>query len=550
MTDSQNELQKRLTALRDAYAAQLPSKLDAIDRLWAELQQRWDPDQATVLHRAIHSLSGSGATFGFARLSEQAREIEIALKSWLQDQQTPEQAQSQWLAAALGALRQVLVQDNPTQSPPTPTTLIEHQATIKPCIYILEDEAETASSLALQLEHFSYEVAVFSDCQQITAAIAAQLPDAIIADIMLEQGALAGIEAVTEIRERYGADLPVVFLSTREDFDARLRAVRAGGHGYFTKPADIARIVDRLDHLTHRRDPEPYRILVVDDNESLATHYALVLRQAGMTVTTCNEPRQIMETLIDNQPELILMDVYMPDCSGLELAGLIRQQEAFLGIPIMFLSTETDLDKQLTAMRMGGDDFLTKPIADDTLVSSVGIRAERARALATLIDRDSLTGLLKHTKIKEALVNELARAKRQHTELSFAMIDIDHFKQVNDRHGHLTGDRVIKSLARLLRQRLRTTDIVGRYGGEEFAVVLPQCDTQEAAEILNEIRERFQALRFQQGDEEFFVTFSAGLAAYPALKNPEEINAAADKALYESKRQGRNRITVAKTVDG
>jgi len=251
-----------------------------------------------------------------------------------------------------------------------------------------------------------------------------------------------------------------------------------------------------------------------------------------------------MEALADFKPELILMDVYMPVCSGLELARLIRQQEAYLGIPIVFLSSETNLEKQFTAMRMGGDDFLTKPIQEQHLVSSVAVRAERARLLNALMVQDSLTGLLKHTMIKEQLAQELSRAKREQSALSFAMIDIDKFKLVNDHYGHMMGDRVIKSLARLLKQRLRKSDRIGRYGGEEFAVVLPNCDPDSAAKLLNKIRADFSELRFLHEGKEFSVTFSTGIAGFPAYENADELNQAADEALYEAKHQGRNRIVV------
>jgi diguanylate cyclase (GGDEF)-like protein len=164
--------------------------------------------------------------------------------------------------------------------------------------------------------------------------------------------------------------------------------------------------------------------------------------------------------------------------------------------------------------------------------------------LSALMVQDSLTGLLKHTMIKEQLVQELSREQRTQSALSFAMIDIDKFKLVNDHYGHMMGDRVIKSLARLLKQRLRKSDSIGRYGGEEFAVVLPNCDPDSAAMLLNKIRADFSELRFLHEGKEFSVTFSTGIAGFPAHENADELNQAADEALYEAKHQGRNRIVV------
>lgn len=163
-------------------------------------------------------------------------------------------------------------------------------------------------------------------------------------------------------------------------------------------------------------------------------------------------------------------------------------------------------------MNMGGDDFLSKPIQPAHLISAVTTRARRSMLLRSFMVRDSLTGLLNHSAIKDQLAREVARAKRQGMALSFAMVDIDHFKRVNDSYGHPAGDRVIKSLSRLLKQRLRETDLVGRYGGEEFALVLVDTDAESAAKVLDNIREDFSRLQHLVDGVEFSVTFSCGIA--------------------------------------
>ncbi|MFA5083481.1 MAG: diguanylate cyclase, partial [Hydrogenophilaceae bacterium] len=239
------------------------------------------------------------------------------------------------------------------------------------------------------------------------------------------------------------------------------------------------------------------------------------------------------------------MDLYMPGCTGIEAAQVIRQNPAYLNIPIVYLSAETDLAQQMAALRVGGDDFLNKTISDDHLLDAVAIRVERFRTLSNLMGRDSLTGLHNHIALKLALESELEHAQRVHATTVFAMLDIDHFKSVNDRFGHPVGDAVIKSLARLLTQRLRKSDIVGRYGGEEFAVILRDTDPARALALLDELRTRFAEVAHSHGGQTFNASFSAGIAHAPPHRGMEALIAAADQALYRAKADGRNRVVRA-----
>ncbi|HNP26727.1 MAG TPA: GGDEF domain-containing protein, partial [Nitrosomonas sp.] len=149
-----------------------------------------------------------------------------------------------------------------------------------------------------------------------------------------------------------------------------------------------------------------------------------------------------------------------------------------------------------------------------------------------------------HTAIKEQLGREIVRSNRLKTPLSFAMIDVDFFKKVNDTYGHAAGDRVLKSLARLLKQRLRGTDIVGRYGGEEFAVIMTDTNAPEAAKVIEEIRKVFSRLLHMNDNREFKVTFSCGIADIKHFPDVKSVSEAADKALYDAKRKGRNQVTI------
>ena len=185
-----------------------------------------------------------------------------------------------------------------------------------------------------------------------------------------------------------------------------------------------------------------------------------------------------------------------------------------------------------------------KPVSDSYLVRSVRIRCYRARQLSELMKRDSLTGLLKHSLIKQEVEKELAWCRRAGHQSCVVMLDLDHFKNVNDSWGHPQGDIVIRTLANLLRNRLRETDMIGRYGGEEFLVVLPQCEVSAATNLMRGIGESFSDLSFVSGESSFQVTLSAGIARINDFTSGDDAVGAADQALYERKRGGRNGVTV------
>jgi diguanylate cyclase (GGDEF)-like protein len=352
------------------------------------------------------------------------------------------------------------------------------------------------------------------------------------------------VAGLLNLKETLGAALRIIFYADRDDFNVRLKTVRAGGEAFFQLPMDASRLAEKIDALFSEREAEPYRVLIVDDDPEQVAFNSMVLERAGMLTTSATDPSQVISLLVETRPDIILMDMYMPSCTGPELAGILRQNEAFAPIPIIFLSVEKDLEKQIGAIRKGGDEFLEKPIKPDHLVSSVALRAERMRAIRFYMERDYLTSLLNHTTLIERLSNEVLRARRSGDVISFAKIDIDRFAFVNESYGHLAGDRILRSLSRLLVERLRRTDIVGRYGGEEFGVILTGSDCRSAARLVDELRDGFSRLSFRFEESSFSLTLSAGIASYPDFVSPSDVIEAADRALRRAKEGGRDKVVV------
>ena len=412
-------------------------------------------------------------------------------------------------------------------------------------IYLVSNDSSIIAEVTQQLEYFTYFVGVINQFDELVDKLNSRMPDVLIVDLGLSEERSAGVQAILDIRKSVQLNCFVIFISGSGGFDSRLNAVRAGGDGYFTKPVDVVALTERVDLLIAHTQPRAYRILIVDDDVDTSNFFGVVLRHAGMNAYVLNSPENILNVMAVFRPELILMDVYMPGCNGVELARMIRQDNSYLDVPIVFLSSESDLEKQMDAVEAGADDFLTKPIAPKLLVSSLSSRAERYRSLRALIMRDGLTGLYNHTAIKEELTAEISSASRNNTPLSLAMIDLDNFKQVNDTYGHPVGDQVLRSLSLVLKQRLRRNDVIGRYGGEEFVIIFPGTTAAIASKVLDQIRQTFSTLYQHSEQGEFAVSFSAGIAEMAPNQDLDVLFDRADAALYSAKHSGKNCIVLA-----
>ena len=342
---------------------------------------------ADALARA-HKLTGSGGTFGFPQISAAAGTLEHVLTRCQAADLAPGPDDNDLLEASLQALQAALALAQGRASAvvalaSTPAQGAQHPARL---IDIIESDPEVAGNLVRQLDQSGYRSRVFDRPSLLAASPAGSAAAAILANVNLPEEERLVLRALARPGPGAAAGVPLIFMAGETDFQARLRAVRAGGVGYFPDPLDVPSLLGFLDRITSDEPSRPYRVLIIDDDASLAGFYAEVLQSAGMEATIVTNPSTVMGLLTAFRPDLITCDIYMPDCNGMELAALIRQQEEFVRIPIVFLSTETSLDKQSQALKQGGDDFIIKPVEPATLISAAQSRARRYRSLLAAED--------------------------------------------------------------------------------------------------------------------------------------------------------------------
>jgi diguanylate cyclase (GGDEF)-like protein len=414
-------------------------------------------------------------------------------------------------------------------------------------VYLVTRDHHFASYVSQQITHFGYFIQHVRDIKSLANVIADHHSVAILVDIPPDDGQNQETSIFVEINSLQLASRALIFISEHDDQTVRLKSIQAGGTAFFTKPINIVSLIDRLDTLNRTiSNPQLFRVLIVEDQYTVASYYQMVLKMAGMDAQIAAKSGSVLEQVREFHPDLILMDTFMAEINTADLARVIRQIDEFVSIPIIFLSSEDDFGKRIEALDLGGDDLLTKPIKASHLKAVVRSRLERSKILRSYMVRDSLTNLLNHTAFRSVLAQEVNRSKRQNTRLSLAMLDIDHFKMVNDTYGHAAGDSVLKGLSRLLQQRLRNYDIIGRYGGDELVALLIDCDAEQSFKIMDEIRLHFSEIEFYPDDTRpLYLTFSSGISTFPTFQSAEDLSDSADQALYSAKAGGRNRIILA-----
>lgn len=549
MSDNKNsEVARKLELLKLRFKEKATQDIalleDVVDRFNSG---RLRADDISTVYHSLHRLAGSAGTFGYGALGEEARSLENLIKplaamgeDQLNDTLVVERIRArldQALIARVARLSQLLSLEAAAADrvQPVEARVAREQADDTE-ILIVDPDLDWARGLARNLESHGLSADVFSSLKAAIEHGLDKVSGLVVRDsLMLGEGHLLHSLPVRP---------PLISIGAEDSFDARYRLAERGVDGFLSEPLDIPVLADYLERLImERAEGGAGRVMIVDDDPELLEHYGLVLEESGLEVRRVNNPAIILSVLSEFRPDIVLMDVQMGAHSGPNLARMLRYDPEWLGLPIIFLSSEEDREFQVDALAEGGDDFLTKPISDSLLLRAVTVRCYRARQLDKLVSRDSLTGLLKHSVIKSEVGKELARCQRLGQQSVVAMLDLDHFKQVNDCYGHRTGDLVIKGLANLLRHRLRKSDVIGRYGGEEFMVALPDCSVDQARVVFHSVCDLMSRISFTGGNKEFHVTLSVGIAPLEDYVSVDDAIEAADKALYSRKLSGRNGVT-------
>ena len=416
-------------------------------------------------------------------------------------------------------------------------------------VYHLSDGNPLACEVDQKIEAAGYELTLLDSVNELKEMLAAFAPHLVLVDAPF-QDALEPIgDMVKMARARLGRRLNLLTFSESGELPVRLRAMRAGADSFVPLPTQSGDVIARIAELLEAESSDPFRVLIVEDDRSQAIFAESILRKAGMTTNAVTDPLAALDRLETFKPELILMDLYMPNCSGMELTAIIREREAFINTPIVFLSGEQDQDKHFEALNAGGDDFLSKPIRPRHLISAVTNRVRRARAQGRRSQaqnpRDAVTGLYERAHLFDRLNALLAGEEPAAHGGGLLYVEIDGASQIRERVGLTNFEALLSQVGAYIAAHVDPKDLAARYGDTSFVILAHAGAESDLAQLAGELRARTTREVFEHEGKTLTVSLAFGICPFAAgLGDAGAMLNAAERAMSDARAPGQNRIGV------
>lgn len=432
-------------------------------------------------------------------------------------------------------------------------------------ILIVDDQDVNLRLFEARLVPSGFEVQLAQSAREawrlLEAGAPEVLPHLILLDIMMPE--VSGFEMLAELKadERF-RPIPVLVITALTDRADRAKAFDLGAEDFLSKPVNAAELIARARNLTDLgQQPLP----PPDAPRADAGHVLLIgsghdtrsaaeqLRSASYRVDVMDRGEAALASIEQCVPDIVLMEVLLGDANAFDVCRQIKAEPRALHVPVVMLAHGEQSQARASGWEAGADDFLTQPLDTYELLARVRSLIKKKWRYDELYENydqllkrsitDPLTGLYNRTYLDEVVRRETAMSRLSGQPFSFLMIDIDHFKRINDTYGHMVGDQVLIEFSELLKQQVRASDLVARYGGEEFAMVLHHTETDDALGVARRICTNTEATDWRHLGVDETITTSIGLASYaPPDMHHTDLIGLADKALYDAKERGRNRV--------
>lgn len=512
----------------ESFFTRLDGRIAAIEAAWVNLKAGWESERLQALYQRVCEISESSQRLSLFQLNEAAFSLEVYLSSFVDAPAPPSSeqlAEIEGLVRGLQAVAGEAASASPTDHAPPPKSGSRS-------VYALLTPESLAAEVASAVGARGCEVTTFLTVEALLDGLAMEVPALILTDTSFLDRLSPLSDACQKLAKNDAIQLPLVFVSDRSELSTRVAAMRAGATAYFVAPFDVEAIAAQIAAMSEAGKEAPYRITVVEDDPAQADFTATILRRAGMDVDLVTDPLQVVNALQTFHPDLILMDIYMPEVNGLELTRVIRDFNDFVTTPIVFLSGERDTTKQLDALSVGGDDFIAKPIEPRRLIGVVQHRIRRSRRMCDALSggqrmRDAVTGLLSRNVFlahTAAVLEEPALGPRSNALLYLQPTDLD---TLRDAVGIGGLDTLTAAAGKRLKPLLAAQDLACRWRDHGLLVLL----RRDAGDALADAAEIIQqALNTLSGDSDApDMRFCAGL--HLLQRANEDLDIAIEKAM-------------------
>ncbi|MGL5080516.1 MAG: response regulator [Microcoleaceae cyanobacterium] len=505
-----------------------------------------------------HKLAGSLGMFGLQVGYQLAQDAE----QWLihQDQTSGQQFLTPDSLAIFKTLIASLsreLQQPPSFSPPNfaPVQTKESAALDQillevrqkmPWVLVVDHNPELTQRIQAEALNWNIRVEGIDTIAQARLVITENPPDLVLLDPMFPDEIEEGLRFLEELTFKF-LQMPVLVCTERDEVGDRTAVARSGGSAFLPKSVSPTQLLEAVMDILKPQSYRKAKILAVDDDPIVLQTLGKLLRSLDLELTALDDPRQFWETLETTAPDLLILDIEMPHYNGIELCQIVRQDRNWSALPILFLSGRKDTATVQQIYQAGADDYISKPFAEGELVTRIFNRLERIQLLRNLAETDQLTGVMNRRRAVQDLHRYLRLSHRHHQPFSLVLLDLDRFKQTNDRYGYTVGDNVLRQFGQILHQQFRTEDIVARWGGQVFLLGLYAVNKPDAVRRINQLLAQICSEVFSvAGQAQLWVTASAGVATYPedGIDFPT-LCAASDAALYQAKAAGGNSCQAA-----
>ncbi|RMG34969.1 MAG: response regulator [Gammaproteobacteria bacterium] len=535
MSDSQLDDTQTTRSSQTSAPAEFNAIVRQIRELWARQREHWDGNRVAEIHRQLHDLATAAEAQGLRALSETAFNAEVYLSSFVGMETPMSPSQRETFDALLGEL--------PMDSAPSPRD--DGAPLSAKAIQALGDVQGPVGQLVDALRAGGLSVQHLTDPSEAARHLVTTPPAALIADLADIPLLEPVIETLARIRRENNRHVPLVYVASTGDLETRVKAVRAGGDAIYSPPFDSTQITERLRSLIEQHTGhDTNRVLIVEDDAAQAEFAASILAKAGMETATVTDPMAILERLREFRPDLILMDIYMPEVNGIELTTVIRGYDEFVDIPVVFLSGEQDSDKQVDALSVGADDFLTKPIRPRQLIAVVENRLRRSqRRGRTGRGRELGARTLDRTRFTERLGALLATGP-MHTRAMAVMLltpDLEAGVELDTEARRCLLDQIAQSLA----DELSPEDSIAVFDEHAIAVIAARSTKNLVHDLASRLREKVTGQTFGASLHGQSLTVSIGIAFADGVRtDPASLINRARVAQQRAREQGPGKTVV------